>query len=184
LKKALAVVMFAALCGCASVQIPFVHQAPEYGKLPTESLKAVALDIERAVQEGNRDAQIADRDGIVVNTDIIRQAIRTRAARSELVNEALDKGYAIEKPNGHLYILRTREYKKETTSRDRDRIAMLVGDEAVNRWAIYEGIADASKLPRRTLSAIQEVFHQARLEVMKDGQKYEGPNGEVIVKGQ
>lgn len=176
--------MCAAMCGCASIGIPFLHQEPSYGQLPAESLKAVALEVERAVQEGNRDAQIADRDGIVLNTDVIRQAIRTRAARAELVNEALDKGYAIERPNGHLYILRTPEYKKETTGRERDRIAMLVGDEAVNRWAIYEGIADASKLPRRSLSAIQEIFHQARIDVMKEGQKYEGPSGETIVKGQ
>lgn len=172
------------LGACASIPNPFGHGKPDYGVLPADTVRAVALDVERAVQDGNRDAQIADRDGITVNTEQMRQAIKTRAARSALISEFLDSGHGIEKRDGLLYIIRTRDYKKSTTSRDRDRHAAVVTDEAADRWTIYEGIISANKLPRRSLPAIKEIFHEARVQVMKDGQKYEGPSGETLAKGR
>lgn len=178
------IVLLAALvmAGCASITNPFVHMAPDYTIVPQEELKAVALDIERAVQEGNREPRIEDRAGLVVSDAVILQAIHTRAARAELVNEFLDKGYGREDRDGLLRVLKTSEYKKGTTGKQRSRDALLVMNENNDRWALYETLVKSSKLPRRSLSAVQDAFHQARLEVMKAGQRYEGSSGETVVK--
>ncbi|HEO70261.1 MAG TPA: hypothetical protein ENN80_03295 [Candidatus Hydrogenedentes bacterium] len=168
------------VAGCGTASVPFVHMKPKYTEVPLDTLREVALRVEQAIQAGEREPDIPDRDGIVLNTDLIRQAIRMRAARSEHLNAFLDQGYAVEKRNGHVYILRTKEYQKATTGRERNRNAQLILGEAENRWAIYEGIVDASDLPKRSLSAIQEVFHEARLKCMKPGQKYENAQGDIV----
>lgn len=169
--------------GCSHIANPFWRSKPNYGLLPEEAMRAVAREIEQAVRDGNRDPDIADRDGIVVNTPEIRQAIRMRAARNELVQALLNAGHACEKPGGHLYVILSKEYKKTTTRRQRDRDALVINNEADNRWTLYEGIVKASRLPARARSAVQKIFYEVRVELMTPGQKYQTPEGEVVVKG-
>lgn len=182
MKRYLLVSIVVACGGCVSLGNPFVHIKPNYAKLPAEVMKQVALEIEQAVQKGEREPNIADRDGIVVNTDIIKQAIRTRAARSEIVNVFLDSGHAFEAQNGLISVLRTKDYKKSSTSKQRDRNALLVMSENENRWALYEGIVEASKLPSGSHSAVQAIFHDARIQCMTVGQKYEDAAGNMKAK--
>ncbi len=172
------------LMGCGTVTNPFVHIKPDYSQLPVEAMRKVARDIEQAVQSGNRDPQIPDRDGIVVNTDLVRQSIRTRAARSEYLNAFLDTGHAMEGRDGLVYILRTKDYKKSTTSRERDRNALLIQGENADRWTLYEGVLKAGHFSPRSLSAIQEIFYQARLDAMPQGHKYEDASGAIVRKGE
>ena len=170
------------LVGCHAVLGPVVALKPDYSELPMDALRDVAQEIEQAVQNQDRDAEIRDRGGIVVSDERVRQAIRTRAARSQLVNELLDSGFAWEKRNGHLYLLTNSAYKKATTRRGRDMNALVVSEEAGNRWAIYEGIIRSSNLSPRALAAIEEVFHEARVATMRPGQKYEDADGNAVRK--
>jgi len=171
------------LAGCSTFHNPFWRMKPDYSNLPEEALRAVAADIEQAVREGNRESDIADRDGVMVNTPEIRQAIRARAARREILSEFLDTGHAYEKQNGLVYLLPSKEYRKSTKRRQRDRNALLIMNENNDRWTLYEGIVKASNLPPRALSAVQEIFHEARVEYMSPGHKYETPEGEIVEKG-
>ena len=170
--------------GCTSVINPLVHMKPDYTDLPVEAMREVAGEIEQAVRDGNREPQIADREGIVVNDDLIVQAIRTRAARFERLDQFLDTGFAKEGRNGLVYVCRTKEYKKATTRRERDRNAHLVMNENNDRWALYESIIKAGKFPPRSLSAVQEIFHQARVNTMSKGQKFEDDSGQAVRKGK
>ena len=163
--------------GCQSVANPFVYMKPDYSDLPVDALQALAVEIETAVQEGNRNAEIADRDGLVLN-ESVRQAIRTRAARSELLNQFRSAGYGLELRKGLIEIVRNKSYREQTTSKERDRNAILVMSENEDRWTIYEGIRDASNLPPRTLSAIQETFYKARVQAMPAGQLTEDAAGQ------
>jgi hypothetical protein len=156
---------------------------PDYAELPVDSLREVAREIEQAVHDGNREFSIADRDGVVVNTEVIQQAIRTRAARARLVAAFLETGHTQEMRNGLIEVLRTREYKKFGSSRDRDRNALVVLGENTDRWAIYEGIVDAGNFPSKSLGAVQRIFFEARLEFLADGVKYESETGEVAYIG-
>ena len=106
--------------------------------------------------------------------------MRRRAARSELLSTLLDSGFAWEKRNGHVYILSDREYKKATTRRERDRDALLLSGESGDRWALYEGIQDASNLSPKSLTAIQRIFFEARIQCMEEGQQYEDESGERV----
>lgn len=179
MKQIISIVLVTGLCGCHT----FVKMKPDYAELPVESLRDVAREIEVTVRDGNRDFSIADRDGIVVNTDVIQQAIRTRAARAHLVAAFLETGHAWERRNGLIDVLRTREYKKFGTSRDRDRNALMVYGENTDRWAIYEGIIDAGHFPAKSLGAVQRIFFEARLECLDDGTKYESESGEIAHAG-
>jgi len=170
--------------GCNTVVNPFVHMAPDYSKVDTETLAKAAQEIEQAVREGNRDPQIPDRNGIVVGSDVIRQSIRTRAARFERLNEFLDTGHAMEGRNGLVYILRTKDYKQATTRKQRDRNALLVQSENGDRWALYEGIVESGDFPSSVLSAVQDTFYRVRIEALGSGHKYENESGAVVVKGQ
>lgn len=170
------------LCGCVATT-PFVKLKPKYEGVPRDALYAVALEIETAVQEGNRDVSMGDREGIVVSSETVRQAVRTRAVRSVLVRAFREAEYGAEKRDGFLYILRKTKYKKATTRREKNRDALLVMSENDDRWAIYEGIQKASKLPVRTLSAIQRIFYDARVEVMEDGHLFENEAGDIVSKG-
>lgn len=171
----------ALLGGCQSVANPFVYMKPDYSDLPADSMKALALEIETAVQGGVRNPEIPDRDGLVLNEQV-RQAIHTRAARSELLNEFRAAGYGLELSKGLIEIVRTKDYRQNTTSKQRDRNAILIMSENEDRWTIYEGIIDASNLPARSLSAVQEIFYQARLQVLPSGQLYQDANGDTATK--
>lgn len=170
------------LTGCATSVNPFIRLKPDYSTVPEEAIREAALEIERSVVQGNRDAEIASRNGLVLDTPEIRQAIRTRAARAELLGQFLSSGHAYEQPSGLVSILRSREYKRFGTSRDRDRYALLVMSENNDRWVIYEGIVKASKLSPRALSAVQHAFYQARIELMAAGQKFEDESGTILIK--
>ena len=179
MKHVLALVLVAGLSGCHT----FVKMKPDYAELPVDTLREIAVQIEQAVKDGEREPQIEDRGGVVLSTDTIKQAIRTRAARAHLVEAFLQTGHAWERRNGMLEIIRSREYKKFGTSRDRDRNAMVIMGEGADRWALYEGIIDAGNFPGKSLGAVQRIFFEARLEVLSDGVKYEDESGNVAYKG-
>ena len=180
-----AILLTLLLTGCGSiapVTTPFTRSAPDYSRVPMETLGEVARELERQVAAGNREPVLQNRDGIVVETPEIRQAVRTRAARAELVSDFLDTGHGWERRNGRLWVIRSGAYKASGTSRTRDLDALMVNSENRNRWTIYETLIDESGLPSRALSAVQAIFLEARVEVMKPGQKYEDENGEVALK--
>jgi hypothetical protein len=171
------------VAGCASVARPFVNLKPDFAELPADSMRAVAAEIEAAVRQGNREPDIADRDGIVVNTPEIQQALRTRAARYEILNELLASGFAFENRKGLVEIRSNREYEKATTRRERARHAQIVLGENQNRWALYEGFLDSSNLSNAALDAIQRIFYEERIKLLPEGQKYEDDSGNVVTKG-
>jgi hypothetical protein len=156
---------------------------PDYAELPADTLREIAVQIEQAVKDGEREPQIEDRGGVVLSTDAIKQAIRTRAARAHLVEAFLQTGHAWERRNGLMDIIRSSEYKKFGTSRERDRNAMVVMGENADRWALYEGIIDAGNFPAKSLGAVQRIFFEARLQVIADGIKYEDESGNAAYKG-
>ncbi len=180
-----AIMMALVLGGCGSI-LPSAPSLTRSGagnsKVPVEALGEVAREIERQVAEGNREPVLQNREGVVVETPEIRQAVRTRAARAGLVSDFLDTGHGWERRNGRLWIIRTQAYKASGTSRTRDLDALMVNSENRNRWTIYEALIDESGLPSRSLSAVEDIFLEARLEFMKPGQKYEDVNGEPAVK--
>ena len=126
-KSRIPLILIAALCtACGTVSTPFVRTAPDFSELPAEDLRSLAHDIEKTVHEGNRGFTIEDRGQLIVNDPAIVQAIRTRAARNEILSELLDTGFAWEKRNGLVVIIRNKAYKQSTTSRERDRNALIV----------------------------------------------------------
>lgn len=169
--------------GCSSLSNPLARMKPDYSLLPVEAMRTVAQEIETAVAKGERNPKIPNQGGIVVNTDDLRQAIRTRAARAALISSLLDTGFAYEDNHGLITILRTAAYKKSGTSQDRDRNAVAVISENQSRWALYEGIIKASHLSPKALGAVQAIFHSARVNVLKEGQKYQDKTGKIQVKG-
>jgi len=175
----LAVVVFmvvtSAGCGTLGKLIPAMK--PEY---PRETLQIVAREIEQAVQKGEKEPKIADREGVKVNTPEIMQAIRTRAVRSPLVNDFLDTGFAVEHANGLIYIHLSKQYNKSTKRRQRDRQAYLIKNENDDRWAVYEGLINANHYGAGAIDAVQEIFGEARLHTMKPGQKYKDENGKFL----
>ncbi|MBX7257097.1 MAG: hypothetical protein K1Y02_12110 [Candidatus Hydrogenedentes bacterium] len=178
MKKLVFFVALTMLCGCHT----FMKMKPDYADMPADSIRAVAAEIEAAIQEGNREPQIADRDGVVVNTDAVKQAIRTRAIRYELIKAFLETGHAAEMNNGLVNVIRSREYKKFGTSRDRNRTALLIVSENGDRWAIYEGILKASNFRGKSLNAIQDVFYQERVKLLPSGLKYQDESGKIVAK--
>jgi len=172
--------MAVVLAGCGTMTNPLAHMKPDYSAVPVETLQEVAREVEEAVRSSNRTPTIADRDGVVVTTDVVQQTTRTRAARWERLDALLATGHAVERRNGLVAILRTKAYKDATESRDRDRNALLVVGENRDRWALYEGLLEASHYPRRSLSAIQTIFHEARVEGLAPGRKYEDASGAVV----
>lgn len=171
------------LVGCQSIGVPFLAARPDYSEVPVDALREVARDIEQIVADEQREFTLADRGGIVVSAEDVRHAIRTRAARHELLSMLLDSGHAWERRHGHVWVIRTREYRKFGTSRDRDRYALMVDGESADRWTIYEGIVRDSNLSPKALPAVQRIFFEERVKLMAPGQKYETESGEVAVVG-
>lgn len=170
------------LAGCGATLNPFTRLSPDYTTVPEAALQDLTREIERNVRDGNRQAVIENTGGLVLDTPEIRQAIRTRAARAELLDQFLSTGHACEEASGLVKVLRSKEYKRFGSSRDRDRYALLVMSENNDRWVIYEGIVKASKLSPRSLSAVQHAFYEARIELMPAGRKYEDGSGNIVVK--
>ncbi len=175
-------VLTAMACGCATVSGTFGSLKPDYSAVPEEALREVALEIERAVEAGNREPGIQNRAGIVVDTPAIQSAIRSRAARAQLVDELLDAGLGWEERSGLVSVKRNDQWKKELNRQQRDRHALVVQSENRDRWTIYEGILEASNYGSKALGAVQAVFFDAQVETLDTGQQYQGPNGEVLVK--
>lgn len=170
------------LAGCATMTNPLAELKADYKDVPVDDLRAVAQEIEAAIQEGNRTPNVADRNGVVVNDEQIAQAIRTRAARMELLNEFRNTGFAVEQRDGLVEIRTSKEYKNFGSSRDRDRNALLVYRENADRWTLYEGIVKKSNFSPKALDAVQRAFYEARVAVLPAGQKYEDESGNDVVK--
>lgn len=170
------------LAGCATMTNPLAELKADYKDVPIDDLRAVAQEIESAIQQGNRTPQVADRNGVVVNDEQIMQAIRTRAARVELLNEFRSSGFAVEQRSGLVKIITNKEYKSFGSGRDRDRNALLVTRENADRWALYEGILKKSNFSPKALDVIQTAFYEARVAVLPAGQKYEDESGNDVVK--
>jgi hypothetical protein len=158
--------------------------APDYSELPVAALRSAARDIEQAVAAGNRTPELTSQPELTMDSEIIRQAVATRAARSTLIDAFRDTGHISEKRDGLIWILRTRDYKNSGSRLDKDREALLVMGENNNRWSIYEGIINANNFPPSSLGAIQLTFHEARLEFLSSGQKFEDESRNQRVKGQ
>ncbi|HDP35247.1 MAG TPA: hypothetical protein ENN29_09085 [Candidatus Hydrogenedentes bacterium] len=165
--------------GCAGVGGSFIKLRPDYSKVPEAELRAAANAIEKAVQQGEREPALDVFPGVALDTPEIRQAIHTRAARVALINDLLNSGHAFEQRGGTIKILNSRDYKRSTTSRQRDQNALLVMSENQSRWTLYEGILKASQWPPGALGAVQHSFFEARVALMPGGQKYEDAQGNI-----
>lgn len=152
---------------------------PNFSLVPESDLRAVAYEIEREVAAGNRQAELHDHGGIVVDTPALRQAVRTRAARSAIVSDLLDTGHVWERRNGRIWIIRSSEYKAFGTKQDRNRHALIVASENRDRWLLYESIIKNNKLSSKALAAVQSIFFDERIKFLKPGQKYETRSGGV-----
>jgi hypothetical protein len=178
-----ALVIFAVGCqGVTSVVQPFVSLKPDYTDVPVEDLRALAGQVEREIAAGNRNPNIADRGLLTLDDPAITQAIRTRAARYELVDAFRSTEFGWEKRDSLIWIIRSSAYKESGTRRSRDRDASIVLGENNDRWTIYEQLVKINNLPPASLSAVQRVFYEARLGHVKPGQPYENEAGERVVK--
>jgi len=169
-----------AVSGCVRVSNPFVRTKANLDAVPADALRDVAEQIETAVRNGEREPDI-DGGSLSVDNPEIKQAIRSRAARNELLQAFLDRGFAFEGQGGLVYTIRNREYKDATSRRERDRHALLVLGENENRWTIYEELARENDLGSGTVSAIQKIFAQTRIDMMTTGQKYKNEDGDTVV---
>lgn len=160
------------LAGCAATNA-LTHMKPDYTDLPEAELRKVAGAIEAIVAAGDESFALDASGAIQMDTPEVRQAIRTRAIRFPLVSDFLDSGHASEQSNGLITVRRSSAYKKATTSQQRDREALIVMSENNNRWTIYEGLVEANNWPPKSLSAVQEIFFEARVPLMKDGQAHD-----------
>jgi hypothetical protein len=167
--------------GCQTFMPAFTSMRPDYDELPAETLRETAIEIETAIQAA-KVPELTNKPNLILDAPAIQQAIATRVSRIELVNELLDKGFAWERQNGHLYIIRNREYKQATTRRERDRNALIVTGEWDDRWMLYEQLRKVNNFPPKTLTAIQRIFHEARAEAMKTGQLFENEEGDPVPK--
>ena len=179
---AVGAVFCVAFGGCSLIPRPLVSHRVDYSGLQEGDLRGAAEAVEAAVKAGNREFVPENRGAIVLDTEEIAQAVRTRAARAELVAELLASGFAVEQRNGLISLVRGSAYKKATTSRERDKNALVVMSENANRWTIYEGVQNASNLKSKALGAIQDAFYQARIAQLSPGAKYEDAEGNQITK--
>lgn len=161
-----------ALMGCISGS-PFAPSKPVFDTIPESDFRTLARNIEEAVAAGNREAEIAVPAGLTIDRDELKQAIRTRGARSELIDTLRDSGFGVEQSNGLIAVDRGGDYQRASTKRERDRNAMLVMGENNDRWALYEGLLKANDLPGRALGAIQAVFAQERRAFLDPAHRFE-----------
>lgn len=145
-------------------------------------MRELAAQIEDTVSRGDREARIGDYKGIAVTTPGMVQAIRTRAARREILDAFLDTGHAWERADGMIHIRRSQAYKQTGNRRSRDRDALIVMGENRDRWALYEGLVDANHFGGNALQSIKSIFADARVITLKPGHKYETAEGEVAIR--
>ncbi|HOV32108.1 MAG TPA: DUF1318 domain-containing protein [Candidatus Hydrogenedens sp.] len=176
------IVLFSMLCSCGTLFHSIVHIAPDYTQLPQDELMKAAQYIEQQIAAGEREPDLSNIKGINLDTPQIKQAIRTRAIRYELIKDLLDKGFVCEQNNGLISIIRNRDYKNKTTRQQRDKNALVIMGENNDRWALYEGIIKANNYSSKSLSAIQDTFYRARLDCLQPGHKYQTPDGQIVQK--
>ncbi|MFO7775845.1 MAG: hypothetical protein R6W89_08615 [Candidatus Hydrogenedentota bacterium] len=170
--------------GCVTVPGVGSELRPDFDAVPEQALRQVALEIEQAVLAADEDYVPQDRDGLMLDTELIRQTVRTRALRGERVNELRDTPWVYEQRSGVLALQRGRDYRNETTREQRRQYAALVYRENDSRWTLYEAIREANDLGSRGYDAIRLAFFEARVEAMPAGQLYEGPDGELRRTGE
>ena len=171
------------ITGCAVPRMIVPSTVGGSQEVPEEAMRALAVQIETSVANGIRDHSIADYEGIVASTPEIHQAIRTRAARREVLDQFLDTGFAWERTDGMVHIIRDRAYKQaDRNRRNKNRDALIVISENDDRWTLYEGLVDANKYDRGSLNTIRAIFAEERFKLLESGQKYEGPDGEPIIR--
>lgn len=171
------------IAGCTGgVRTPFFKMRPDYSQVPEQELRAIARDIENAILRGDRNPPLAAPPGVVVDDPAVQQAIRTRAARTELVQALLATGFAYEQKGGLISLIRSAEYKRATNARQRDKNALVVMSENADRWAVYEGLVEASNWPPAALGAVQNAFFEARRDLLEPGFKYESESGDIVIK--
>jgi hypothetical protein len=178
-----ALLIVSAFSGCSTVRSvtdTFTGSSVNFENLPEQELRALARQIEAEIAAGNREPDIRNGERIRVDDPRVVQAMRSRAARFELIDEFRSMGFSWERRNGRLWILKSRAYSEATTSQDRNRYAFLVYSENDDRWRLYESLIDSNNLPSNSLGAIQEIFFEARLEFMTQGQLYENSQGEPV----
>jgi len=149
--------------------------------MPEASVEELAKTIESQVFAGNRDMNLTAPEGLILG-DAVVQAARTRAIRADLVKNLLRSGYAVEQRNGTVALIRNREYRQATSSRERDRNALIIMSENTDRWTIYEGLVRDSKLKGSSLPAIQRIFYRARIPLLEPGMKYEDESGQTVTR--
>jgi len=168
------------LSSCGTLH-SFIRIAPDYSALPQEELLKTAQYIEEKIWAGEREPNLSNL-GINLDTPQIKQAIRTRAVRHELIKDLLDKGFVYEQNGGLIAIQRNSAYKRSTNRQQRDKNALVVMGENSDRWALYEGIIKANNYPPKSLSAIQDTFYRARISCLQQGHKYQTPDGKITQK--
>ncbi|HOK10481.1 MAG TPA: DUF1318 domain-containing protein [Candidatus Hydrogenedens sp.] len=175
------VISLIAFTSCGTLVHSFIRVKPDYTSLPQEDLLKTAQYIEEKIWAGEREPDVSNL-GINLDTPQIKQAIRTRAVRHELIKDLLDKGFVYEQNSGLIAIQRNSSYKKSTTRQQRDKNALVVMGENSDRWALYEGIVKANNYPPKSLSAIQDSFYRARTQCLQQGHKYQTPDGKITQK--
>lgn len=151
-----------------------------YDAFNEDDAHVVAAAIEQIVANQDRDGLLEPMGSIASFTDVVRQAIRMRAARASLVDELLSSGHFWERKNGLLYVIRTSEYKNQYTKGEKDRHAILINAENDNRWEIYEGLLAANNLNPENLDRVRQLFFEERITLMKVGQQYENADGIAV----
>ena len=176
-----AFLLIVVISSCGTIR-SFVRIAPDYSALPQEELMRTAQYIEEKIWAGEREPDLSKVTGVNLDTPQIKQAIRTRAVRHELIKDLLDKGFVYEQNNGLIAIQRNSAYKRSTTRQQRDKNALVVMGENSDRWTLYEGIMKANNYPPKSLSAIQDTFYRARIQCLQQGHKYQTPEGNIVQK--
>ncbi len=170
------------LSSCATIQTTVARATPDYNALPADSVRETAAYFEKGIKDGIREPVLQSLDDLIIDTPEIRQALRSRAARSELVQDILSRGNAVEKANGKISIIRNNAYKKSTTSKLRDRDALFIIMENRDRVIIYQSLTDTNNLNPAGRSAMESIFQQVRIEQLEPGQLYDDANGNPTPK--
>ncbi len=178
----LAICTVAFVSGCKSIPNPIVRTSANDTGLPTDAITEVAQYFETQVHAENRTPELASRAGLILDTPEIAQALRSRAARVHLVKELLDSGDMLEQSNGKIAIIRSNAYKNKGTKNDRDRHAMIVISENVDRVILYDSLRKTNNLPSSTRTAVEEIFFNTRVAALEPGQKYRGKDGEILTR--